>query len=200
MKAIVVETPGDIEALQLRDVPEPHVGPRDVLIQVDSCGVCYHDVLVRNGVLKRGVRLPLIPGHEIAGVVIGVGSDVPTFRPGDRVTTTQRYHICGHCSHCRTNHETQCEEKKFLGDWGMFGGYAERVAVEVEEPEPEGVLRVWSTGSKMRTDYRRPCVQTKTATVPLMNRPSVAKTLITTACVITRKWWTHPLIPLNLIH
>ncbi|WP_417725569.1 alcohol dehydrogenase catalytic domain-containing protein [Salipiger sp.] len=130
MKAIVVETPGDIEALQLRDVPEPHVDPRDVLIQVDSCGVCYHDVLVRNGVLKRGVRLPLIPGHEIAGVVIGVGSDVPTFRPGDRVTTTQRYHICGHCSHCRTNHETQCEEKKFLGDWGMFGGYAERVAVE----------------------------------------------------------------------
>jgi acryloyl-coenzyme A reductase len=130
MKAIVVETPGDLAVLQMRDVPVPNVGRKDVLIEVDSCGVCYHDVLVRNGVLKRGVKMPLIPGHEIAGIVVEVGEDVPGLRAGDRVTTTQRYHICGHCGHCRTNHETQCEEKKFLGDWGMYGGYAEYVAVE----------------------------------------------------------------------
>lgn len=130
MKAVVVETPGDIGKLDLREVPDPKPGPKDVLIKVDSCGVCYHDVLVRNGVLKRGVQMPLIPGHEIAGTVIEVGAEVPDVKAGDRVTTTQRYHVCGHCAQCRTNREPQCNEKKFLGDWGMVGGYADMVAVE----------------------------------------------------------------------
>ncbi len=54
-------------------------------IRVDSCGVCFHEVVTRNGTLKRGVAMPLIPGHEVAGIVESVGPDVRGFRPGDRV-------------------------------------------------------------------------------------------------------------------
>src|SRR5690606_10958194 len=63
------------------------------------------------------------------------------FKPGDRVATAQRYHICGACSFCRTGRETLCEDRKFLGDYGMVGGYAEYVAVEDDNVAlvPDGV-------------------------------------------------------------
>ena len=130
MKAIVVETPGGVDVLQPRVVPDPVAGPQDVVIKVDSCGVCFHDIVTRNGTLKAGVKMPLILGHEIAGTVVEVGDRVAKFRPGDRVATTQRYHICGSCQHCRTGYEPLCEDRKFLGDYGLVGGYAEYVAVE----------------------------------------------------------------------
>src|SRR6266480_2031024 len=98
MKAIVVRRPGG---------PEP--GPKDVIIEVAACGVCFHDIVTRNGTLKAGIKMPLILGHEIAGTVIAAGRAVRDFKPGDRVATAQR---------------------KFLGDWGMVGGYAQYVAVE----------------------------------------------------------------------
>ncbi len=54
------------------------------------------------------------------------GVEVRDFKPGDRVATAQRYHICGACRHCRTGYETLCPDRKFLGDWGMVGGHAGR--------------------------------------------------------------------------
>lgn len=130
MKAMVVEQPGSVDVLTLQTVPDPVAGPKDVIIKVDSCGVCFHDIVTRNGTLKAGVKMPLILGHEISGVVADVGRDVRDFKAGDRVATAQRYHICGSCSFCRTGHETLCDDRKFLGDFGMVGGYAEYVAVE----------------------------------------------------------------------
>ncbi|MEP7205662.1 MAG: alcohol dehydrogenase catalytic domain-containing protein [Casimicrobiaceae bacterium] len=130
MRAMVVTEPGGIEALQLTDVPMPELRPNDVLIKVEACGVCFHDVVTRNGTLKRGVKMPLIPGHEIAGIVERVGPTVRDFRPGDRVTTVQRRHICGRCRYCRSGRETSCDEREFLGDLGLNGGYAEYVCVE----------------------------------------------------------------------
>lgn len=130
MKAVVVEHPGGTEVLRMQTVPDPSPGPKDVVIEVDSCGVCFHDIVTRNGTLKFGVEMPVILGHEIAGRVVATGADVPGFRAGDRVATVQRYHICGHCAHCRTGFEPLCEDKKFLGDAGLVGGYAEYVAVE----------------------------------------------------------------------
>ncbi|HUK07863.1 MAG TPA: alcohol dehydrogenase catalytic domain-containing protein [Stellaceae bacterium] len=130
MKAVVVRRPGGTEVLVREDVPDPVVGPKDVLIRVAACGVCFHDVVTRNGTLKAGVRMPCILGHEIAGTVEAVGSAVRDFKPGNRVATAQRYHICGGCRYCRGGRETLCPERKFLGDWGMVGGYAELVAVE----------------------------------------------------------------------
>ena len=130
MKAIVVRRPGGPEAMRLEEVEDPVAGPRDVVVKVEACGVCYHEIVTRNGTLKAGVKMPLILGHEISGTVVEVGTEVGDFRPGDRVASAQRYHVCGCCGLCRTGRETLCPERKFLGDYGMVGGYAEYVAIE----------------------------------------------------------------------
>ncbi|MGB9326766.1 MAG: alcohol dehydrogenase catalytic domain-containing protein [Pseudolabrys sp.] len=141
MKAMVVHQPGGTEVLSLERVADPIAGPKDVIIKVDACGVCFHDIVTRNGTLKFGVQMPCILGHEISGTVVDVGLDVRAFQRGDRVATVQRYHICGACRYCRTGRETLCPERKFTGDWGMVGGYAEYVAIEDDNVAlvPEGV-------------------------------------------------------------
>lgn len=141
MRAMVVRQPGGPEALVMEDVPPPPVRRNDVRIQVEACGVCFHDIVTRNGTLKRGISMPLIPGHEVAGTVESVGPDVRAFRPGDRVTTVQRRHICGHCRYCRNDQETSCPEREFLGDAGLNGGYAELVCMEEDNVAavPDGV-------------------------------------------------------------
>jgi D-arabinose 1-dehydrogenase-like Zn-dependent alcohol dehydrogenase len=130
MRAVVVDVPGGPEVMRLCDVPIPEMRPTDVLIRVESCGVCFHDVVTRNGVLRRGIKMPVIPGHEVSGVIEKIGPHVFGFKPGDRVTTTQRRHICGHCTYCRSSRETSCNDREFLGDIGLNGGYAEFVAVQ----------------------------------------------------------------------
>src|SRR5262245_49743647 len=97
MKAIVVRRPGGLDAMSLETVPDPVPEERDVVIRVEACGVCMHDIAVRNGTLKAGVQMPCILGHEISGTVVAVGTRVKRFKPGERVTTVQRYHICGAC-------------------------------------------------------------------------------------------------------
>lgn len=130
MKAIVVHTPGGTDVLKLERIPDPTPGPKDVVIKVDACGVCFHDVVTRNGTLKAGVHMPCILGHEISGTVVETGGAVRGFRKGDRVATAQRYHICGACRYCRSGREPLCPDRRFTGDWGMVGGYAEYVAIE----------------------------------------------------------------------
>lgn len=141
MRAMVVTKPGGIDALVLTDVPIPEMRLNDVMIKVEACGVCFHDVVTRNGTLKRGVQMPLIPGHEVSGIVVKVGPMVRDFKPGDRVTTVQRRHICGRCRYCRDGRETSCNEREFLGDMGVNGGYAEFVCVEDDNVAlvPDGV-------------------------------------------------------------
>jgi D-arabinose 1-dehydrogenase-like Zn-dependent alcohol dehydrogenase len=130
VKAAVVRSTGGPEALAIEGIAEPVPGPRDVIVKVAACGVCFHDVVTRNGTLKAGVRLPFVPGHEVAGTVDAVGSAVNGFKPGDRVASTQRYHICGRCRYCVSAREPLCDEAIFLGDAGLNGGYAEQVAIE----------------------------------------------------------------------
>ena len=129
MRAMVVREAGEANALQLEEVPMPPLRDNDVRIRVEACGVCFHDVVTRNGVLRRGIRMPLIPGHEVSGIVESVGPRVRAFKPGDRVCTAQRRHICGFCRFCRSGRETSCDEREFLGDADLNGGYAEYVCV-----------------------------------------------------------------------
>jgi D-arabinose 1-dehydrogenase-like Zn-dependent alcohol dehydrogenase len=129
MKAMVVRQPGGVEAMRLETLPDPKAGPREVVIEVEACGVCFHDILTRNGTLKAGVKMPCVLGHEISGIVIEAGAEVRRFKAGDRVATAQRYYICGACRFCRSGRETLCAERKFLGDYGLVGGYGEYVAV-----------------------------------------------------------------------
>jgi acryloyl-coenzyme A reductase len=130
VRAVVVRRTGGTEALRLEELERPTPGERDVLIRVAACGVCTLDVVTRNGTYRQQVELPIIPGHEIAGTAVAVGPGVKRFRAGDRVASTQRYHICGACRFCRGGHETLCAERRFLGQQGLVGGYAEYVCVE----------------------------------------------------------------------
>src|SRR5207237_3287308 len=119
MKAIVVREPGGVDAMRLETIPDPVAEPREVVIKVDACGVCFHDIVTRNGTLKAGVKMPCVLGHEISGTVVAVGRDVRGFRADDRVATAQRYHICGSCRYCRGGREALCPERKFTGDFGL---------------------------------------------------------------------------------
>ncbi len=141
MRAMVVRNPGAPDHLKLEDIAMPALRPNDVRIRVEACGVCFHDVVTRNGVMKRGVQMPLIPGHEVSGIVESVGPSVRLFKPGDKVCTAQRRHICGYCRFCRSGRETSCDEREFLGDAGLNGGYAEYVCVEDDNVVhvPDGV-------------------------------------------------------------
>jgi acryloyl-coenzyme A reductase len=130
MRAVVVRETGAADVLRIETVARPSPAERDLLIRVAACGVCTLDVVTRNGTYRQRVELPLIPGHEVAGTVVETGPDIRRFGVGDRVATTQRFHICGACRYCRGGQETLCAERRFLGQQGMVGGYAEYVAVE----------------------------------------------------------------------
>ncbi len=142
MKAIVVRAPGPAAtALLLETVPDPTPAPRQVVVAVAHCGVCFHDIVVRNGTLRAGVETPLILGHEIAGTVAAIGRDVRGLCVGDRIATTQRGHVCGACRYCRGGRAPLCAEAVFLGDAGLNGGYAEYVALDADDVVgvPDGV-------------------------------------------------------------
>lgn len=141
MRAIVQRQAGGPDVLRMEHVAAPELRPGDVLIRVDTCGVCYHDVVVRNGVFRRNVRMPLVPGHEVAGVVEQVGPAATRLRVGDRVCTVQRRYVCGQCRDCRTGYEVNCQFKEFMGDADLNGGYAELLAVGEDQVAlvPDGI-------------------------------------------------------------
>lgn len=141
MKAMVVRETGRPEVLRLETVPDPTPGPGDVVLKVSACGVCFHDVVTRNGTLKAGIVLPFVPGHEVCGTVVALAPGVAGLAVGDRVATTQRRSVCGACRYCRTAREPLCAEAKFMGDAGLDGGYAEyvRVAADQVARVPDGV-------------------------------------------------------------
>src|SRR5580658_2633835 len=132
MRAVVVETTGPPGVLRVAEVAAREPGPREIRIGVAACGVCFHDVVVRNGTFRRGVEMPVIPGHEVSGRIEKLGSEVRGFQCGDLVATTIHSHVCGDCRYCRGGHETSCPERIFLGDAGLNGGYAELVCVDAD--------------------------------------------------------------------
>jgi len=132
MRAVITEGTGPPEVMRVAEVAAREPGPREIRIAVAACGVCFHDVVVRNGTFRRGVEMPVILGHEVAGTVDRLGSEVRNFRLGDLVATTIHSHVCGHCRHCRSSRETSCPERVFLGDAGLNGGYAELVCVDAD--------------------------------------------------------------------
>jgi len=122
--------------LVLQDVPAPAVGPREARVRVRACGVCHTDLHLAEGLFKTfGYDpFPLVPGHEIAGVVEKVGQDVTHVRPGDRVSVYW-WHSCGRCRCCLAGEEESCLEGLAQMDaTGLTrnGGYAEWVSVPAD--------------------------------------------------------------------
>ena len=127
MKALVLEEAGEKPRLAVRELPEPPVGPEDVLVKVLACGFCYHDLLVMSDVLRRGVKPRPVLGHEICGEVVGVGERVSGFAPGDRVTPILTT-ACGVCPRCLAGREHRCLYGRGVGH-SVDGGFAELVAL-----------------------------------------------------------------------
>ena len=121
MKAMLLEKQGT--PLILRDVRVPEPGPRQILVGVQACGVCRTDLHIVDGELTSP-KLPLRPGHEIAGTVLETGKNIEKFRAGDRVGIPWLGHTCGTCPYCRAGQENLCDYPAFTG-YTLDGGYAE---------------------------------------------------------------------------
>ena len=112
-------------SLQLEERPDPRPGPGDLLIRVEACGVCRTDVHILDGDLP-GIRHPIVPGHEVVGIVEAVGSGVPTARLGTRVGVPWLGGTCGHCPYCAVDRENLCDRPVFTG-LTRDGGFATHV-------------------------------------------------------------------------
>jgi len=128
VKALVLE---EYHHFEYRDVPDPRVGPDDVLVQVMACGICGSDVHGLDGSTGRRIP-PVVMGHEAAGVIAEVGSGVTGWRKGDRVTFDSTIY-CGVCHFCRRGLINLCDHRRVLGvscdEYRQDGAFAEYVAV-----------------------------------------------------------------------
>lgn len=129
MKAMVLTEPQAITAcpLQVEELPSPVPGPGQICLRVQACGICHTDLHIVEGELPHP-RLPLIPGHQIVGIVERLGAQVRQFRPGERVGVPWLYCTCQVCSFCRQGRENLCESAQFTG-YHVDGGYAQYVVV-----------------------------------------------------------------------
>ncbi len=121
MKAMVLHT--QRQPLLATEVPTPRPGPGEVLLRVLACAVCRTDLHVVDGELTHP-KLPLVPGHEIIGVVTARGEGVERFKAGDRVGVPWLGWTCGTCEYCRSGRENLCDLARFTG-YTLDGGYAE---------------------------------------------------------------------------
>lgn len=123
MKAAVLE--GVHKITIKNDVPEPTIGPKDVLVRSKACGICGTDVHIVEG--EFFPTYPLIPGHELAGEVVKVGDEVGDLKPGDRVMVDPTV-TCEECHFCMINRQNHCLAWNAVGVT-RNGGFAELVRV-----------------------------------------------------------------------
>ncbi|HXV79796.1 MAG TPA: zinc-dependent alcohol dehydrogenase family protein [Candidatus Binatia bacterium] len=121
MRGMLFEKSG--QRLRKADLPVPKPGTGQLLIRVSACAVCRTDLHVIDGELTRP-KLPLIPGHEIVGMLEEKGEGADRFKIGDRVGIPWLGWTCGECGYCRTGQENLCDQAKFTG-YTLDGGYAD---------------------------------------------------------------------------
>jgi propanol-preferring alcohol dehydrogenase len=109
--------------LLCEDVPLPEPGPGEVRLRVRACGVCRTDLHTVEGDIPL-LKLPVVPGHQVVGVVDKVGEGVESPAPGERVGAVWLARTCGECAACRRGRENLCERAEFTG-LHVDGGYAE---------------------------------------------------------------------------
>ncbi|SMO36351.1 zinc-dependent alcohol dehydrogenase family protein [Fodinibius sediminis] len=121
MRAMVLHTVG--EPLELQEVPKPRPGRHQLLLEILTCGICRTDLHIIDGELDKPT-LPLILGHQIVGIVREVGSEVSSFKKGDKVGVPWLGHTCGNCEFCLDDRENLCDNARFTG-YDRDGGFAE---------------------------------------------------------------------------
>ena len=132
LRAICLHIQQDItsDPLQSTDLPLPEVHEDSVLIKVSACGICHTDLHIIEGDLPLR-RSPIVPGHQIVGIVERIGAKVKIVKPGQRVGSPWLSSTCGHCSFCKDGKENLCDNARFTG-YHLDGGYAEYVVVPEE--------------------------------------------------------------------
>ncbi len=115
MKAVVKYSRTD-DAIAVMDVPEPAIGPDQVLVQVKAVGVCGSDIHLWHENQSWAIKLPLVLGHEWSGEVVEVGARVAGWAPGDRVVVETAAEVCGHCTYCLSGHYNLCPQRKGYGN------------------------------------------------------------------------------------
>jgi propanol-preferring alcohol dehydrogenase len=125
MKACLLNAPARIEAnpLQFTDVSVPNPGKGEALIRVRACGVCRTDLHVIEGELPPR-KSPVIPGHQVVGIVEKLGEGARRYAVGARVGVAWLHHTDGVCEYCRRGEENLCDNPTFTG-YTVDGGYAE---------------------------------------------------------------------------
>ena len=109
--------------LKLAEVPDPVPTEGQLLLRVCACGICRTDLHVVDGELAEP-KLPLIPGHQIVGIVIAIGSCTGRFSPGDRIGVPWLGASCGICGFCKAGNENLCDNARYTG-YDIDGGFAE---------------------------------------------------------------------------
>ncbi|HMD24989.1 MAG TPA: alcohol dehydrogenase catalytic domain-containing protein, partial [Streptosporangiaceae bacterium] len=109
--------------LSLAERPTPEPGAGEILVKVTACGMCYSEVNLLNGEYPFA-RFPVVPGHEITGVVAALGPGVEWPAVGTAVGAQFLYSSCGHCDYCVRGDQILCLQKKITGI-GVDGGYGE---------------------------------------------------------------------------
>jgi propanol-preferring alcohol dehydrogenase len=129
MKAMLLNkfAPIDQNPLDLVDIPKPEPSLEDILLRVKVCGVCHTDLHTVEGELPE-VKLPIIPGHQVVGVVEKKGKKTSRFKEGDRLGVAWLYSSCTNCGYCTRENENLCESARFTG-YHVNGGYAEYIVV-----------------------------------------------------------------------
>jgi len=130
MWAVVAKETGASDVLTLVNIEIPVPGEGQVLVKVEACGVCRHDVLVRQGIFRQNVSYPVILGHEISGKIVSTGKKLKKFKTGDRVVCLPWSNLCCVCKYCQTGRNASCQDAILIGDTGLNGGYAEYVIID----------------------------------------------------------------------
>lgn len=144
MKAMMLTRHYDLSAdnlpLELSDIPVPSPGENEVLLKINTCGVCHTELDEIEGRMPPP-SLPIIPGHQVVGQVIKLGSKVQDeVSIGDRVGVGWIFSACGHCVYCRSGFENLCSQFRATGR-DVHGGYAEYMLIPVKFcfPIPPGI-------------------------------------------------------------
>jgi NADPH:quinone reductase-like Zn-dependent oxidoreductase len=147
VKAAAFYEYGPAEAMQYADIPDPGVGPGDVLIRVQACGVNHSDLDSRAGTSRWPFELPMVLGAEFTGTVVQTGGQAGHLGTGDLVTALQQF-SCGRCTPCAMWRPDLCEDFEIFGTT-RWGGYGElvRVPAKVVVPlEPQDDPLVMAAG------------------------------------------------------
>jgi propanol-preferring alcohol dehydrogenase len=128
-RAVVLRAPNLIgtRPLELVERAPPEPGPGEVRVRVAACACCRTDLHVVEGDLELP-RLPVVPGHQVVGVVEALGPGCTRVEPGERVGVAWLHRTCGVCEFCRRGEENLCEAAEFTG-WTVDGGYADALTV-----------------------------------------------------------------------